>query len=391
LQPLKITIPGKYWDSHIYKGRLYLFGIDGDVLTIDWDKLIREWNVGEKSRLAMLCAFCQSDYLYGNQWSLFFSDSDVRSLIQAKFERLRVQDLNVSREKLTRFKVGRQDNPLPFPHTDATIYNETFYAAGVSGLFHAKCNKRTKHPISTRVEKQWDCPIAAVSASYSTLALAAGDEGLFEIPANSDTWTVNRSDPEQLHDKNCIDCSWAFYSIYGSSHLSGGGLASFTKTTQDDTFKREFTGLVTDHDIFSETGYSWGHQDKLCLAKSGSIQVVKYQPWAQDKLTAIGSIDIDLWKGEPVSGRVALFGTIVEYENALVIVPSGQGPIVTLRGEPVNWRVFPRSKQYENQLHVIYTDYLEILSFNHDYFLDQADKISGITYLKPSRDNGRFA
>ena len=37
-----------------------------------------------------------------------------------------------------------------------------------------------------------------------------------------------------------------------------------------------------------------------------------------------------------------------------------------------------RSKQYENQLHVVYEDRLEIFSFNHDYFINQKSKLSGI-------------
>lgn len=37
---------------------------------------------------------------------------------------------------------------------------------------------------------------------------------------------------------------------------------------------------------------------------------------------------------------------------------------------------------FKNQLHVIYEDRLEILSFNHDYFVDQEAKLSGITYRR---------
>lgn len=37
---------------------------------------------------------------------------------------------------------------------------------------------------------------------------------------------------------------------------------------------------------------------------------------------------------------------------------------------------------FKNQLHVIYEDRLEILSFNNDYFVDQEAKLSGITYRR---------
>jgi hypothetical protein len=127
------------------------------------------------------------------------------------------------------------------------------------------------------------------------------------------------------------------------------------------------------------------------------VRIVNYEPWAeeaQERLIDLGAIDlaasgdsrtIELspWKGQVVSGAVALFGTVIECENALVVVPS-EGITMTFPGEVVNWRIFSRSIQYENQLHLIYDDRLEILSFNQDYFVDQNQKRSGIRHF-PAR------
>jgi len=99
----------------------------------------------------------------------------------------------------------------------------------------------------------------------------------------------------------------------------------------------------------------------------------------ENRLDDLGIIKLSEFKGDVVSGRTALFGTIIECDNALVIVPS-EGPQFTLSGEPVNWRIFPSSKHYENHLHIIYEDRIEIFSFNHDYFVDQDAKRSGIRY-----------
>jgi len=46
-------------------------------------------------------------------------------------------------------------------------------------------------------------------------------------------------------------------------------------------------------------------------------------------------------------------------------------------GESVHWRVFPRSENYSNQLHIIYEDHIQIVSFVHDYFVDQSQKLLG--------------
>jgi hypothetical protein len=51
MQPLKIVIPGEFWDTQMYSGRLYMFRSDGAVQTVDWDRLISEWKL--KPELAM--------------------------------------------------------------------------------------------------------------------------------------------------------------------------------------------------------------------------------------------------------------------------------------------------------------------------------------------------
>lgn len=395
MQPLKMTIPGTFWDSQIYSGRLHLFGTRGDILTLDWDRLIEEWNIEKHLRLVMQCAFCRSDYLYGDRWTLLFADSDVKSLIQSKFAGLAKIDLEVSPARLKKVTVGHQDNPFPFPHADSTIYKKKIYVASSQGVFDANCTRKTRYPISTRVNKHWDAPVLALSASYNNLALAAGDDGLYSLPINGYGYGVDdRNGPSHIVKQNCIDCRWAFYSIYGSSHVTSGHLASFIKVKDGDDGRfpeRKFDRLVDDQQIFHSRGYSWGTQDKLCQARNGQVHIVKYTPWNdafEDRFKDLGVIELAAWKGDVVSGGTALFGMVIESDNALVVVPS-QGRPITLSGEPVNWRTFPRSKHYENQLHVIYGDRIEILSFNHDYFVDQETKRSGIRFREFSRARGR--
>jgi hypothetical protein len=214
------------------------------------------------------------------------------------------------------YTVGEQNNPLPFPHEDSEIYFRRLYISSKSGLFGATCNKQTKYPVSTRPEKIWDAPVLGISASYGALALAAGAEGLFEyrvIQYRGEDF-ANRRDPARISHKHCVDCSWAFCSVFGSSSLGTGFLAAYQREQA------------------------------------------------------------------------------VEFNSGVVVIPSA-GPSIFIRGEPVNWRVFPKSRHYENQLHVIYDDCLEILPFNQDYLVDQQRKVSGIRYYSglssgaPQRSN----
>ena len=146
---------------------------------------------------------------------------------------------------------------------------------------------------------------------------------------------------------------------------------------RSDGIERTFERVITDRDIFNEQGYSWGTRDKIYQARNREITVARYRPYNEEnRIERLTTIPIAAWKGDLVSGGVASFGAIIEYDNAIVVLPSDGDP-VTLPGEPVNWRVFPNSRFYQNHLHVIYEDEITIYSFNHDYFVQQDVKIFG--------------
>lgn len=141
------------------------------------------------------------------------------------------------------------------------------------------------------------------------------------------------------------------------------------------------------NEIFGTTNgsfISWGYQEKIYMVKSDSILVCrikkrKEQRAINDLFEPIKEINIQPWKGKLVSAGVSYFGVICEYENALVLLLSG-GETLTIPGRVSKWRVFPRSINYENQLHVINDDNLTICSFYNDYFSDQHKKDYGVQY-----------
>ena len=388
MQPVKMVIPGRYWDSFIYKGRLYLFGSGGDIRSIAWDEFISEWQVAELSRIAFVCAFQRSDYLYSADAQDLLADSEIKAVMREKFRILSNTGLYATESMLQRAEKGHQDNPLPFPHADLEMYMDKLYVGSAYGLFQTTCNKKTKYPVSVKPAKKWDGSVLSMSASYGSLALAAGSEGLYEFGLSTSLYEDRGKAPQLLSKIKCRDCSWAYFSVFASSD-SSGYLAEFSKF-RDGKYDREadrhFERIETAASIFGEDGYSWGIQDKLCQARRNSIKIVKYEPWSREEQTVrdLGSINFEPWKGDIVSAVTANFGMIVELENALVVFPSEGAPI-TIPGEPVNWRIFPRSRNYENQLHIIYEDRLEIFSFNQDYLVNQQEKLAGFSVFTKNR------
>lgn len=396
MSPVKLTIPGRYWDTQIYQGRLYLFSVDGSILTLDWDRLIQGIPIDTSLKLALMCAFTRGDYLYRVAGTGILHDEEFKAIMNRRFWTLAETSLVVAEKDINRALLGQQDDLFPFPHTDSTIYYQRLYVASQSGVFAAGCSGRTKYPVSSRVKKLWDCPVLALSASYKCLALAAGGEGLWEYsldtrfdPSSSERSGINSHIGNHFAERYCNECQWAFYSIYGSSARGSGFLAAYHKTRAGSrVYSREFHELISEEKIFPDSedavgAYSWAAQDKICRAANGSIRVAKYQPWDEETpVQQIGFLSLERHGETIVSAKVAMFGTVVELDSSLVVI-SSDGANCSIDGEPVSWRVFPRSRHYENHLHVIYDDHLEIFSFNHDYLVDQRTKISGVSSMFP--------
>jgi len=394
MQPLRLTIPGEFYDSQIYAGRLHLWEVDHSIRTYNWDELIDSLAVPENLNLAVQCGFRRSDYLYGSQWDLIFQDKDIRSTITKKFSRLATHSLEMSSSHLTKALVDHQSNPINFPHSDSVIYGGRLYVAGQKGVWRTSCNKGNRHAISTRPNRIWDCPILSIAAAYGSLALSAGDEGLYEQNiSDHDPWWAkddDASDPKQLSATHSSSSHWTYYSVFSSSYKHSGYLADFDKesaqTADDPRFrKRVFRETISAEDIFHSKAYSWGVQDKLCQFLNGELKVIRYSPWYDgEQFEELPNLELSHEKGGFVSAESSTFGYIVEFDGGLSVVES-DGSEFWIKGEPVSWRVFPKSKHYANHLHVIYDDRLVIYSFNSDYFVDQDEKIAGIKFNPRTR------
>jgi hypothetical protein len=408
MQPLKIVIPGTFYDTQLYMGRLHVWRTDGTIATYDWNKLIErvKGRFGEPANLLIECAFKRGDYLYGQHWDLVFRDNEIRTLLIQRFEQFAREQIILAAEDLQASILGMQDSPLPFPHADSIIFKRKLYTVGPRGLYLANCDKTTKKAVSTVGKRLWDCPTFGLAKSrFWGIAIAAGEEGVYECrPSESQMPVPSAVEEDQSGStRDCTSCEWMFFSIYSSSHSNPGYMVEYRHQSQDKlqlmapgflTSGRYFSGTHTMRQIFDGADqtptrpdapkeYSWGTHDKICRFANQRIDVMRFNPWAkpdQPKFQLTGSIPVMTAKGEFVGAQAATFGFVVEFDNCLVVLQSDTLKPTNLWGEPVNWRVFRHSKFYTNQLHVIYNDRLEIFSFNQDYFEDQSNKIAGYTY-----------
>jgi hypothetical protein len=171
-------------------------------------------------------------------------------------------------------------------------------------------------------------------------------------------------------------------------------MAAFARPRPEDSVYREAeargpTGVVYVDEISPEEifgarrGFTWGGHDKVYLASGEAVAVARFAEWnllrnRSGAFQQIGEVPVGR-NGAIIAGGAGLFGIVMELDDGLEVVESDG---VRFRvDEPVTrWRVFPRSIRYENHLHVVLADRVEIFSFNGDLQADQDRKLLGIRY-----------
>jgi hypothetical protein len=98
----------------------------------------------------------------------------------------------------------------------------------------------------------------------------------------------------------------------------------------------------------------------------------------------IGSVAIERLNGELISADSSFFGVVLEQEDGLLVIDSSLNAH-WFDDEPINWRVFPKSRNYVNQFHIIRDHAIHIHCFNHDYFVNQSKKKLGISATPPKK------
>jgi len=374
--PIRVIVPGKFWDSQLYAGTLFLFGLSGELSSLSWDELVADLPLPPGLRVAAEFALLGNHHLYEPGARLLLGDPDMRQLLFRKFHELsekspwevRIKDPSV------------QENPMPFPHNDSEAHYQTLYVAASEGVS--------------------DVPTFNIAAKYRTIAQAAGTEGLYAAHIGSGSNLSGDAGPiRQTHISKlpCMTCEWASSSIIAAGFENGLYMAPYEtvegpkERLKKGRIERQFQAIISESDIFGNDsqkrkGFTWGAGDKIFRFEGGHVEVVQY---GRDKrkrpsFSIKGDIAVDRARiGESVvSARAASFGSVVEGDDGLFVMLT-TGELLSIDGEPTNWRVFPRSRNYLNHLHIVYRDRLEVWAFTHDYFVDQGAKLAGLNAASP--------
>lgn len=397
ISAVKLRINGEYWDSQIYSNELYLFTEKESIVKIDWRSYID--SIASKHaqlQTAIRVSFSDGDLFYNNKVRKILMDPDIRGSIEYQLTDL--SRVSLSTPALDKANSTERASPFSSLIVDSDIYYGAIIAATREGLFTFKTSKFLSRTFSPAI-KHHDASFLQVKASDSVTSIAAavGSDGLFEFGFDPSERDEVVKKPKILSGRSCKTCDWSFNSIMGFSETQAF-LAKFDKIESKGINARVFDKVVDLSIVFNEAsteGYTidggmWGSREKLYRFSSEGIHVVQLGK-SEDRRSrenGRGVDDVDsLYRGvnrvqfsedEVISTGMAPFGTVIELSDRILVLRS-DGHSDEFPGEPVHWRVFPRSSHYSNQLHIIYEDYMEIVSFVHDYFVDQDQKVYGFS------------
>ena len=387
MQPIRLTIYGDIWDSYLYRGRLYLWDMSNDLHVYRWDEFVEDINSDHD--LALTCAFVRGDALYRHHTlDMIFRDPRVAQVITTRFADGANTPIERNLADLEPYRISSQQNPANDHAADLTIYRSTLYQLTEHGVMESSVHRPwLRHGVSTKAHKRSDLQGLSVEAAHRSLAIAAGSDGFFELKDDA-------TDTVQLGQRHTTFVRWLYASIFASSDTDGGELAAFSwQSIPSDTakprWKRQLTSLFSDEEIGKLSGgqeqpiqFSWGSRDKIYLLSGNQLRVVSFQQTSTSEhhpspsFRSIGTTVSLPTTERPIEGIGAAFGVVLEYATHVTALLSN-GELYSFDEPVVRWRIFPRSIRYENQLHLIGDDRLIIESFNHDYAVDQDDKIIG--------------
>lgn len=409
IDPVKIIITGKYYDCQVYRGRLYLWTMNGSLKVYDWNKVINQTVIPKfKEKLPFVFSFMEGNFLYNKKVSYIFSDEAYRSVLLNQYKVLVNTPVTVSAEELEKSCLYQGNIPMNELPIDTEVYANNLYFAVDDGLYRKVIHTSASDPsLGPKDTKLWDCRLLSLKANkYPQIALSAGSEGLFELNLVKDEAirpqaleSVEETKVYKISSKPSSFSNYAFLSVFSSSYVDESYMALFNWKPVDALrlnvsgkrevkVYRDFDEVIGHHGIFgerNESEISWGIDDKIYSIKGDTLTILKFNNSAnivkgETYYQTLDSVKLPKNIGQIVGAGSSYFGNVLEFTKGILVLRS-DGNVTVIPDEVIRWRVYPRSKNYLNHLHLLYDDRLEIYSFNHDALVNQVTKKIGIEYI----------
>lgn len=271
--------------------------------------------------------------------------------------------------------------------TDFDIHQNRLFYCNSDGVFKLNLSEFDRELNKYAVNKIWDAHVQCIRiGEKGRVAMSASQDGLFEFDTDEMIGAIDieREVDRNIHQitpKHSLSCRWSYGNIWNTSATGDNSLFEYLSIQESSEKPHiQFKGEHTEAEIFDnkEALVFLAEKTKnIYRFKTGQLSKVKYRQSKKkdiqfDSETLVYSMDqfedpIIKFSCVAVPAdkekiNIYIFETSTRIfavrENRGVIYSSDQGEII------VGWRVFQRSKNYLNQLHIIFEDRMEIITFN---------------------------
>lgn len=329
-----IKILGDYVDSFIYSGHLFLVDTEYQLTIFKWDEIFNT------------SYFCEN---YDQSNSLKELLKNSRKPIPKGIP----YEIEIPSKILLSAKRHQYDIDV-WP-SDINIFANKLYISSENGI--EKMDFDYHVGALTNKLKIFDSMCYSLSPnSLGRLAFAAGKEGVLTLMPMSKFYSTQ--DVRQLIPGTCLDLDWQSTTLVASTSM---GVVEAT-----------FAPMPRKEDFDNDSDYWESVKERKKVAPSMETKSVVHSAWlAGDKIYSLyldGRLEI---RGDEkvnnrtldlshnlLRARTAAFGTILETNSELIVLTGEM--VEPIAKNPVSWRVFPRARDYANQLHVIQDDHISI-------------------------------
>ncbi|UOO83452.1 hypothetical protein [Neisseria dumasiana] len=400
---IELKIEGNYIDSFIYSGSFFLLNAEMQLTSFAWKDVINCIEEDQEKK----------KIIYN-----YFSGGDKSLIKELSFEYI------ISEEKINKiFSISKNNHCIiDFDYwvTDMDIYKNTLFVSSHEGIDSIATNRQeviNEEPKFEFIPSQKNTLIKQqvfdiTLGNYSRLIAACGSQGALQINTKGERGGVHElaTDEYQLSSKFWINCDWD----------ASAGIAVIKNKLEQEFFK--FNNKFEKGIDFLETENSFEelskeekkkvereerqkaiqkkYPEKISIENKGIINswieqekgdrkiilfdgVLEFHQFNLGEDNSINEKIEDIYKSSFVMQTEKLtelnkdlvletqktdFGIIIETLEELFIVPSKKNisNINKSFSSITNWRTFPKSKNYRNQLHIVQDDYVSIIGVDFE-------------------------
>lgn len=360
MRHLTLTIEGEFWDYLIKYNELILWTYDGRTEVYDWKSFIED--IARKKNNPELYMLFQNKNVkdYNNKFNRNNYDNEYAPNIDL--------EVNISKNELDYYLL--QSFEIPFNNLAISLdsYNNDIFVNTDDGLYTVnRTNLRNK-------QKVWDNPLYNIKVGkHGRIAMSAGDEGVYEYSLSKNL--VSNIPKKMEIDKNIYllsnrhsnTVSWINNDVFSTSSIKDAFIVNSNNKYKEKIY---YEKIIEESEIFKSYRkqiheISWASNNKLYrVYDNNKLEIVSYESEKNQKIIFKSKfVEFMSWKGNIIEGSSAKFGTVIECENALIIL-FDDGNFINIPGEIIRWKIYDRYHRYNNILGIVFENKIVFKAFN---------------------------